>query len=83
MLERLSARCLERKRVMSAKKKSMLEPCLVIGSGFHRWVVGDIETPLSSWTKLIEAVAAEMHVSAPSRNYPPTFRWEKLLENAG
>lgn len=68
---------------MPLKTKSTLKPCLVIGSGFHRWVVGDIETPLSSWHKLIEAVALEMHVSAPSKNYPPTFRWEKLLENAG
>lgn len=68
---------------MPLKKKSTLKPCLVIGSGFHRWVVGDIETPLSSWHKLIEAVALEMNVSAPSKNYPPTFRWEKLLESAG
>lgn len=65
----------------------MLKPCLVMGSGFHRWVKGDRvirdnDSPLSNWHVLIESVAELMAVSAPSVDFPPTLRWEKLLENA-
>lgn len=59
-----------------------MKPCLVIGSGFHSWVLGRPSTPLSSWDALIEEVATEMKVSLPSVTLSPVLRWEKLLELA-
>ena len=59
-----------------------MNPCLVIGSGFHSWVLGRPSTPLSSWDSLIEEVSAEMKVSRPSVTLSPVLRWERLLELA-
>lgn len=59
-----------------------MKPCLVIGSGFHSWVLGRPSTPLSNWDSLIDEVAAELKVSVPSNTLTPVLRWEKLLEIA-
>ena len=59
-----------------------MKPCLVIGSGFHSWVLGKSNTSLSSWNVLINEVAEVMSIAVPSRSLGPVLRWEKLLENA-
>jgi hypothetical protein len=59
-----------------------MKPCLVIGSGFHSWVLGKPSTPLSSWDALIEEVSTVMKVSLPSVALSPVLRWERLLELA-
>lgn len=59
-----------------------MKPCLVIGSGFHSWVLGKSSTPLSNWNLLIDEVAAELNVSVPSATLSPVLRWEKLMEIA-
>lgn len=59
-----------------------MKPCLVIGSGFHSWVLGKNNTPLSNWNMLIDQVAESMSVAVPSHTLNPVLRWEKLLENA-
>lgn len=59
-----------------------MKPCLVIGSGFHSWVLGKNSTPLSNWDELIDQVAENLLVSIPSHTLSPVLRWEKLLELA-
>lgn len=59
-----------------------MKPCLVIGSGFHNWVLGKKDSALSDWDTLIDRVAEALSVSVPSRSLIPVLRWEKLLENA-
>jgi hypothetical protein len=59
-----------------------LKPCLVIGSGFHRWVLGKSSTPLTDWHTLIDETASKMRVAVPSRLMPPLLRWEKLIQLA-
>lgn len=59
-----------------------MKPCLVIGSGFHSWVLGKPSSPLSSWDALINEVASKLKVTVPSSTLPPVLRWEKLLELA-
>ncbi len=60
----------------------IMKPCLVIGSGFHSWVLGKSNTPLSNWNKLIDEVAESLSLATPSHTLNPVLRWEKLLENA-
>jgi hypothetical protein len=57
-----------------------MKPCLVIGSGFHSWVLGDELSPLSNWNELINKVATVMQIAIPEKNMPPIFRWEELLQ---
>jgi hypothetical protein len=59
-----------------------LKPCLVIGSGFHRWVLGNTTTPLTDWNALISETASRMRVALPSSDLPPVLRWERLIETA-
>lgn len=59
-----------------------MKPCLVIGSGFHNWVLGDSNSPLSNWSLLIDKVAQNLALSIPSQSLPPVLRWERLLEIA-
>jgi hypothetical protein len=59
-----------------------MKPCLIIGSGFHRWVLGRDSSALSNWNMLIESVADKLKVSIPSTSLNPVLRWEKLLETA-
>lgn len=63
-------------------------PCLVIGTGFHRWVLGDSlisqHTPLVSWNELILQTAQEMGVSLrrPEDGENLALHWEELLSEA-
>jgi hypothetical protein len=66
----------------SKKHLPFLKPCLVIGSGFHRWVLGKSSTPLTDWNALIDETASLMKVSLPSRDLSPVLRWERLIETA-
>ena len=63
-----------------------LKPALILGSGFHRHVLGDAPpasaTSLFDWHALIESVAHLMQVACPSRELTPTMRWDALLLNA-
>lgn len=57
---------------------------LVIGSGFHRFVFGDIGIParlepLVDWHALIDRVALEREVPGPPREMPPVMRWEEIV----
>ena len=68
---------------MSKKPQSpYLKPCLVIGSGFHRWVLGKSSTPLTDWNALIDETATLMKVALPSKDLSPVLRWERLIETA-
>jgi|GEM_PF-1080299 len=66
---------------------SVLKPALVLGSGFHRHVFGDVDVelvrPLYDWHALVDRVAMRMQVAAPSRTMPPVQRWETLILRAG
>jgi hypothetical protein len=59
-----------------------MKPCLIVGSGFHSWVLGHHNTALSSWNTLIDETAQVLQVSRPSQTLPPVLRWERLLESA-
>lgn len=64
------------------------KPCLVLGTGFHRWVLGDSllagQLPLVSWQELILETAREMGVamSRVPAGESMTLLWEKLLNLA-
>lgn len=64
-----------------------LKPALIIGSGFHRHVFGDVDNeparPLYDWQYLVTQTARAMRVAAPDDNLPPTLRWEVLINRAG
>jgi len=57
-----------------------MKPCLIVGSGFHSWVLGNPQTALSNWDTLIDEVAQVLQVSRPSQTLTPVLRWERLLE---
>jgi hypothetical protein len=59
-----------------------MKPCLIIGSGFHSWVLGNPNTALSSWDTLIDETANVLQVSRPSKTLTPVLRWERLLQFA-
>jgi hypothetical protein len=64
-----------------------LRPALVLGSGFHRHVLGknhaDLsQSSLTEWPALVRAVAKRMGVPAPSQNLSPTLQWEEILLSA-
>lgn len=66
---------------------SPLRPALVIGSGFHRHVLGNgspdlSQGPLSDWSALVRAVAERMHVKLPCKHLSPTQQWEQMLLSA-
>jgi hypothetical protein len=50
----------------------LLKPALILGSGFHRYLLGDVSPAfavnLFDWHSLIEAVAQVMQVAYPSRD---------------
>lgn len=59
-----------------------LKPCLVLGTGFHRWVLGksmgqDFEA-LNSWPALLRQVAKALGVALDSRNDRRFAGWEGL-----
>ena len=61
-----------------------LKPALVLGSGFHRYVLGnDTErNPICSWHSLIDAVSERLDVRRPPPAMPPTLRWETMINAA-
>ena len=63
-----------------------LKPALIIGSGFHRHVLGDTNNanirPLFDWHYLVEQVAFEMQVAIPDKVLSPIQRWETLITRA-
>ena len=65
---------------------SVLKPALVLGSGFHRHVFGDVDVelvrPLYDWHALVDRVAMRMQVALPSRTMSPVQRWETLILRA-
>ncbi len=62
-----------------------LKPCLVLGTGFHSWVLGARaqKSPMGSWHVLLDEVARMMGVSwSPGCGENPIFLWEKILHIA-
>ena len=78
---------------MTAKKNLvtpgyLAKPCLVLGTGFHRWVLGDSmihqHSPLVSWSELILQTARKMGVglNRPAEKENLALSWEQLLSEA-
>lgn len=71
---------------MNENTHSVLKPCLVLGTGFHRWVLGDAATkvrmPLVDWNALLDATALGLGVASTSYLESPTLKWERLLLRA-
>jgi len=62
-----------------------LKPCLVIGTGFHRWLIGDhaARSPIGNWNILLSEVASRMQVAwHDDSETNPVFLWERLLHTA-
>lgn len=78
--------------LQSDRREAMLmnqvfKPALVIGSGFHRHVLGDVVNqhrlqPLWDWNAQIDGTAGHMQVACPSREQEPVIRWETLIIRA-
>ena len=63
----------------------LLKPCLVIGTGFHNWVLGShrAQCVLQSWDKLNTCTAREMQVPLAETTCDRlALRWETLLLTA-
>jgi hypothetical protein len=60
-----------------------LKPCLVMGTGFHRWVLGESIgrdfDPLLDWNELILDVAKELGVPLDRTSYSLSLQWEQML----
>ena len=59
----------------------MLKPALLIGTGFHGYVLGDVAphefyAPLVDWNALISGIARKARVPVPSLALPPVMRWQ-------
>ncbi len=52
----------------------MLKPCLILGSGFHRWVLGHPDNPLCRWNSLIDCVSEKLKLPRPPMTLPPVMR---------
>lgn len=67
-------------------KPDFLHPCLVLGTGFHRWVLGESMAgdfrPLLDWNELLLAVACEMQVPLNRTDHNLALHWEQLLATA-
>lgn len=66
----------------------MIKPALLIGTGFHYYVSGNVESyeklaPLVSWNSLINAVGRKAGLALPSYHLPPVYRWEGVVHQAG
>ena len=61
-----------------APKRSV---AVVIGTGFHRWVLGpEVNSPLCDWPSLLKRVASSLQVAAPDPNPARlALAWETLL----
>lgn len=62
------------------------KPCLVLGTGFHRWVLGEncnkSFNPLISLERLLNECGNRMGVALPKMHNQPTLLWETLLVRA-
>ena len=63
-----------------------LKPCLVLGTGFHQWVLGESMRQdfkaLHSWPTLLLQVAKALGVALDSRQDHLSLLWEQLLTTA-
>ena len=63
-----------------------LKPAIIIGSGFHRHVFGDVDRlairPLYNWNALVDEVAVQMGVAVPLQVLSPVQRWETTITRA-
>jgi hypothetical protein len=61
-------------------------PCLVLGTGFHRWALGESMQsdfmPLLDWNELLLAVARSMRVPLDRSEHSLSLHWERLLARA-
>lgn len=66
--------------------KNFLRPCLVLGTGFHRWVLGESMQgdfkPLLDWNELLLEVAKELRVPLTRSERSLSLHWEQLLASA-
>lgn len=66
--------------------KNTLAPALILGSGFHHYVLGsdpfNQHSPLFDWNDLVSKTAEAMELAAPSSSLPPIHRWDSLLIEA-
>lgn len=70
---------------MGDTKTKYLKPCLTLGTGFHRWVIGDhaAMSPIGNWMILLERIASRMRISWHNdQESNPVFVWEKLMHTA-
>jgi hypothetical protein len=61
---------------------STLKPCLVLGTGFHHWVLGDTKRcePLVSWEALLRETASNMKIPWPdTTGNRLSMQWENLM----
>jgi len=66
---------------MPAHTRPIRPKTLVIGTGFHRQVLGNCENILTSWHALLEAVAKKKELPHSCQNEKnPTHFWELLVE---
>ena len=70
--------------VEAEKPMPKIKPALVLGSGFHRFVLGDTtsyrhRTPLVSWSALLDQVAEQLEVPVPAQSLTSPMRWEEIL----
>lgn len=59
-----------------------LKPCLVLGTGFHHWVLGDTKgyEPLVSWEALLRETASNMKIPWPdTTGNRLSMQWENLI----
>lgn len=63
--------------------QNQLKPCLVLGTGFHNYVLGDslgrYAKPLICWNELILAAAKELGVALNDTKHNLPLHWERLL----
>jgi len=62
-----------------------LKPCLVLGTGFHSWVLGDrvAKSAIGNWDVLLSEVARHMKVAwSPISGVSLSLLWEKMLNTA-
>jgi len=63
-----------------------LKPAFVLGSGFHRHVLGDghhvTSRPLYDWHYLLTQVAHSLQVAVPSEVLTPIQRWDTIILRA-
>lgn len=68
------------------KVNHRLKPCLVIGTGFHRWVLGDSLAsrfaPLLDWNALLLQVAGRLGLALDRTSHSLSLHWEHMLATA-